>query len=130
MLQTAIEEGEKLWINDREGVVPGTRLIIDILAEGWVQLAAWIDPHHFGSKSSREYISEYIAGRNSWNRMLIEPSSYGWRARNGTIETLDYTLVDLQDAVERTAMRLASEYLTDFDHAAWRKRWKKPKYIG
>jgi hypothetical protein len=62
--------------------------------------------------------------------MLIEPNSYGWRARTGTIETLDYTLVDVQDAIERTAMALASTYLTDFDHAAWRKKWKKPKYIG
>lgn len=126
MFQTAVNEGEKMWINDREGVVPGTHLIIDILAEGWVQLAAWIDPYHFGSKSPREYISEYIATRNSWNRMLVEPSSYGWRARSGTIETLDYTLVDVQ----RTATRLTSEYLTDFDHATWRKRWTKPKYIG
>lgn len=130
VLRNAVAQAEKIWDGDHEGIVPGTRLIIDVLSESWVQLASWIDPHHFAPKSANEYINEYVASRNSWNRMLIEPASYGSRARTGTIETLEYTLVDVQDAIERTATKLAASYLEDFDFHGWRKRWNKPKYIG
>ncbi|WP_456834815.1 hypothetical protein [Bradyrhizobium sp. USDA 4509] len=130
VFKLAIAEGERLWLDDHEGTVPGMRLIVDVLSTSWVELSAWIDPYHFGGKSPLAFVNEYVAGRNVWNRMLVEPASYGHRARSGTFETLDRTLVDMQDVIERTAIALGVSYLQDFDAAAWRKRWNKPKFIG
>jgi hypothetical protein len=130
MLKHSVAEANKIWEGDYHGIVPGMSLIFDVLSGAWAQLASWVDPNHFAETPPREYISKFIADRNIWNRMLTEPRSYGERARTGTIETLDRTLVELQDSVEQMVFALTSSYIEGFDFPTWKKRWDKAKYIG
>jgi hypothetical protein len=112
---------------DSKDAVAAARLVIGVLEQILVQLSKWVDPHHFEGKPPRDYYSEFLAERNRWNRLLIEPKDYGTRARTGTVETLESTVVDLRYAINSLVVPLSKAYLQDFNYPEW--AGKLPKSI-
>jgi len=108
---------------DSRAAVASARLALNVLEQILLQLSAWIDPYHFREMPARDYFSQLIAERNEWNRMLVEPSDYGVRARTGTIETLAITIKEIEKAVEDLVKALAKAQLDGFKFDQWRRKW-------
>lgn len=110
---------------DSKDAVTAARLIVGDLEQVLVQLSKWIDPYHFDGKPPRDYYSEFLADRNRWNRLLIEPRNYGTRARTGSVETLESTIIDLRQAMNSLVIALSKAYLDDFNSAEWTAKLPK-----
>ena len=126
VLKHAYQEGAKIWDApgaENRGRVIGLRLVIEVIEQSWVQLGPWFSPYHFGGEPARDYFSRYLADRNVWNRSLVEAKEFGYKARVGTVETLERTLDDAQEAVAETVRALGSVFLEEFDYNNWLKRW-------
>lgn len=117
--ETYAQVGNMSAGGDSKDAVAAARLVASVLEKILVQLSQWVDPYHFDGKSPRDFYSELLANLNKWNRILVEPKDYGWRARTGTIETLEGTLIDLRQAINRLVLALGKAYLADFNFAEW-----------
>lgn len=114
---------------DSKDAVAAARLVIGVLEQILVQLSKWVDPHHFEGKPPRDYYSEFLAERNRWNRLLREPKDYGTRARTGTIETLECTIVDLRHAINSLVVALSKAYLHEFNFGRWARKLPKSTHL-
>jgi hypothetical protein len=126
IIADAYQKAEKMVHDgDSKDAVAAARFVIGVLEQILVQLSKWVDPEHFGGKPPRDYYSEFLAERNRWNRLLREPRDYGIRARTGTIETLESTIVDLRQAINSLVAALGSAYLHEFNFARWAAKLPK-----
>ncbi|MCP3460439.1 HNH endonuclease signature motif containing protein [Bradyrhizobium sp. CCGUVB23] len=104
---------------DSRSARAAAQLIVGVLEQVLVELSHWVDPEHFDGKPPRDFYSGFIAGRNQWNRILVEPKDYGYRARTGTVEMLDSTIVDARVAIASLVTALTKAYLKAFDVDDW-----------
>lgn len=106
----------------RSDMLHGLQMVIDVLSQSWIRLAAWFPPKHFGGLRADEYVSKFIAERYNWNLALCEPDGPGSGGREAAINASADTLNDLEGAIFDTVRQLGI-WLEDFDFAAWRRRW-------
>ena len=104
---------------DNKDSVLALRLVVSSLEQVLVQLSKWIDPQHFQGQPPRDFYSQFLAERNRWNRMLIEPKDYGEQSRTGTIDTLAETAKDMRQAINSLVLALTKAYLPEFNFVWW-----------
>lgn len=124
-LRYVYEQARPDWDSGvRPLMMGGTSLVIDVLEQTWVRLAAWYPPNHFGDKPADRYIGEYIMQRHIWNAALGEPDGRGTAGREAAIISAGETMLDAENAIAETVRWLASSRLDNFDFDAWHIRWK------
>ena len=111
----------------RARMMGGTLLVLDVLEQTWIRLAAWYPPDHFADKPANQYFGEYVTHRHTWNAALGEPDGRGTGGREAGIISTAATLSDVEDAVVETVRWLSTCRLSDFDFDAWVARWDAAK---
>ncbi|QPF85973.1 HNH endonuclease [Bradyrhizobium genosp. L] len=113
----------------RGDMLHGLQMVIDVLAQSWIRLAAWYPPRHFGGVRADEYIAKFVADRYGWNLALWEPDGPGSGGREAAIYAHADTQHDVELAVIDTVRQLGM-WLEEFDLPAWRERWERAKKTG
>jgi hypothetical protein len=101
----------------------GLRIVIDVFAESWLRLAAWLPPRHFGHMTAQEYISAFIADCNHKNLSLYELDGPGSGGREAAIYALGDTMNDVENLIDSLVRKLGS-LLDEFSYDDWKARWK------
>lgn len=128
VLKEGYLQAQKLWdAGNTRSMINGNRLIIDILEQSWVHLAAWFAPHHFLGRGAAEYFSNYIASRYAWNYAMVEPEAPGSRGSEARLMYVAETMVDIEEAVAEAATTLGENFVDGFDRERWLARWKAAK---
>lgn len=107
----------------RRDMIHGASMIVDVFAESWVRLSAWLPPLHFGSMTSQEYITAFIADCNRKNMSLHEPDGPGSGGREAAICALGDTMQDMEGLIHSLIGKYAP-LLDDFSFEDWKIRWK------
>lgn len=105
----------------------GTSLVLDVLEQTWIRLAAWYPPNHFGDRPADRYFGEYVMQRHIWNAALGETDGRGTAGRDAGIISAGDTMLDAENAIVDTVRWLATSRLDDFDFDAWLARWDAAK---
>jgi hypothetical protein len=110
----------------RGDMLHGCQMMIDVLSQSWIRLAAWYPPRHFGGMRADEYIAKFVADRYSWNLALWERDGPGSGGREAAI----FAHADTQHDIELTiidTVRQLGMWLEEFDLTAWQKHWDHAK---
>jgi hypothetical protein len=107
----------------RNDMLHGLRIVIDVLAESWLRLAAWLPPRHFGHMTAQEYISAFIADCNHKNLSLYELDGPGSGGREAAIYALGDTMNDVENLIDSLVRKLGP-LLDEFSYDDWKARWK------
>jgi hypothetical protein len=107
----------------RNDMLHGASMIIDVFAESWIRLSAWLPPLHFGSMTSQEYITAFIADCNRKNMSLHEPDGPGSGGREAAIYALGDTMADVENLIHSLVQKFAP-LLDDFSFDEWKARWR------
>jgi hypothetical protein len=110
----------------RGDMLHGLQMVIDVLTQSWIRLAAWYPPKHFGGVRADEYIAKFVADRYSWNLALAEPEGPGSGGREAAIFAHADTQYDIELTIVDTVRRLGMGLL-EFDFATWREKWELAK---
>jgi hypothetical protein len=124
-LRYVYEQARPDWDSGvRAQMMGSTSLVIDVLEQTWIRLAAWYPPNHFGEMPAGRYFGEYVMQRHIWNAALVEPDGRGTAGREAGIISAGDTMLDTENAIVDTVRWLASCRLDGFDFDAWHTRWK------
>lgn len=126
-LRAAYEQARPQWdTGNTHAMNDGSRLVIDVLEQAWVQLAKWYPPKHFGNKSE-DFIREYIGKRTEWHYAIQEPEGGGTGGTIVSIIAYGSVASDLEAAVADTVCQVSNCRVSGFDFSAWKKRWEDAK---
>jgi hypothetical protein len=106
----------------RGDMLHGASMIIDVFAESWLRLAAWLPPLHFGTMTAQEDIAAFIADCNHKNLSICEPDGPGSGGREAAIYVLGDTMMDVEGLIHNL-VRKFGPMLDDFSFDDWKKRW-------
>jgi hypothetical protein len=107
----------------RGDMLHGLQMVIDVFAESWIRLSAWLPPHHFGNMPSQEYMAAFIADCDRKNLSIHEPDGPGSGGREAAIYALGDTMSDLESLIDRLVRKFGPS-LEDFSYDDWKARWK------
>jgi hypothetical protein len=123
-LRYVYEQARPDWDSGvRSRMMGGTSLVLDVLEQTWIRLAAWYPPNHFGDRPADRYFGEYVMQRHIWNAALGETDGRGTAGRDAGIISAGDTMLDAENAIVDTVRWLATSRLDDFDFDAWLARW-------
>jgi len=97
--------------------------VIDFLEYAWLRLAEFYPSGHFGGRSARDYIRDYIRGRFEFHWSKHEPDGPGTGGTIVGVMVGGDVMDDLEAMIADTVGTLFMHH-NDFDYQAWLLDWR------